>query len=438
MTDVLEAPTERAAPGTYPVPPGRGRWRLTVHRRQFSAVNWQSTLVGELPRARSRQLVQAWNAPAVLTFDIDGQAPEAALFTELAHDVIAWRWDDTAGQDRAVFRGVINASEDQLDEQSHVVTVTATDYLLALSRRILWATWSTPGYPAGGEDQDQLVVDLLTLATSSAQTSSGTAFGAGAYVPLSVYRANPDGTARAAPSGNSVIRSYLGNQIVFDALDQLAKCLGGFDYDVLPLGGAAMGTAATSDQLRIFYAGPSGPQQGVVRANPVLAYGSSVSKVQRQVTSADYGNYWRELANNQSANAATAQVIGEAWNADASGTVAGLWSSPDNASDVVDVATAVARAGGNLNRYGVLIPTYTLTLRPNFYYAGLFNMGDTLPLVIMHGRLKVNTTVRVLGITYKIGDDGQEDVDLVVGRPDTTLTDILGGVAADVDALARR
>jgi hypothetical protein len=432
-TDLLEAPVERAAPGTYPVPPGRGRWRLTLHRRQFSAVNWQSTLVGELPHARSRKLVQAWDAPAVLTFDIDGQTPEAQLFTELQHDVIAWRWDDTAGVDRPVFRGVINASQDALDEQSHVVTLTCTDYLLALVRRILWTTWSTPGYPAGGEDQDTLVRDLVTLATSSAQTTAGTLFGAGAYLPLSVYQANPDGTARAGLSGNSVIRSYLGQQIIFDALDQLAKDQGGFDYDVLPLGGVGMGTSATGDQLRLFY-----PAQGVVRTSPALVYGSSVAKVTRQVTSADYGNYWRELGNNQSALTSTAQNIGEAFNADAGGTVVGLWASPDSQASVVDLPTLVAAANGNLNRYGVLIPVYTLTLRPGFYYAGQFNMGDTLPLVIMHGRLKVNTTVRVLGITYTIGDDGQEDVELVVGRPDTTLVDVLGGIAADVDALARR
>jgi hypothetical protein len=435
MTAVLEAPTEQAAPGTYPVPPGRGRWRLTLHRRQFSAVNWQTTLVGELPRARGRQLVQGWNKPAVLTFDIDGQAPEASLFTELAHDVIAWRWDDTAGQDRAVFRGVINASQDQLDEQSHVVSVTCTDYLLMLSRRIMV---NPTGLNWTNTDQDTLAAAFLSYANAGWTSNGSATFLAGAYVPLVATNVNPDGSARAALSGNLVVRNYFGNQIIYDALDQLAKCQGGFDYDVLPLGGAAMGTAATTDQLRIFYAGPSGPQQGVVRTSPVLAYGSSVAKVQRQITSADYGNYWRELANNQNATATAAQVYGEAWNADANGTVVGLWSSPDSAADVVDPATAVARAGGNLNRYGVLIPVYTLTLRPNFYYAGLFNMGDTLPLVIMHGRLKVNTTVRVLGITYKIGDDGQEDVDLVVGRPDTTLVDILGSVAADVDALARR
>jgi hypothetical protein len=156
------------------------------------------------------------------------------------------------------------------------------------------------------------------------------------------------------------------------------------------------------------------------------------------VTSADYGNYWRELGNNANSDPSVAQYVGEALNADASGTVVGLWASPDNAADVTLIPTLVQRAGGNLNRFGVLIPVYTLALRPDFYYAGAFNMGDTLPLVIMHGRLAVNTTVRVLGITYNIGDDGQEDIVLTVGRPDTTLVDVLGGVAADVDALGRR
>jgi hypothetical protein len=433
---VLEAPIQQtpiqlAMPGTYPVPPGRGRWRLTIHARQFAAKNWQSTIIGELTRARNRKLVQAWDAAAVLTFDMDGQAPAAGMFTELATDVIAWRWDDTVGVDRPVFRGVISASEDQLDEESHVVNVTATDYLLPLVRRILWGTQAVTNV-----DQDSLVASLLTWATTQAQTSSGHGFGAGAYLPLTVYAAAPDGTPRGSSvslGASPVTRTYFGNQIISDALDQLAKSDGGFDYDVLPLGGVAMGVNATSDQLRIFY-----PAQGVVRTSPALVYGSSVAKVQRQVTSADYGNFWRELGNNANADPNVAQLVGEAYNVDASGSVVGLWANPDNAADVTIGDTLSAQAQGKLNRYGVLIPVYTLTLRPGFYYAGAFNMGDTLPLIIMHGRLAVNTTVRVMAITYDIGDDGEEDVAVVVGRPDTTLVDVLGRFASDVDALARR
>jgi hypothetical protein len=428
VVSTLEEPTTVAAPGTFPVPPGRGRWRLTLHRRQFSALNWQSTLITELPRARSRKLVQAWNTTAELTFTLDGTAPSAQLVTELTQDVIAWRWDDTAGVDRPVFRGLIDAAEDDLDESSHVLNLTCHDYASMLGRRILWGTWGVTN-----TDQDTIAADLLNLATTSAQTTSGTVFGAGAYLPLSFYRANPDGTARGALSGQVRDRTYYGNQVLGAALDDLAKVIGGFDYDVLALGGVGMGTAATTDQLRIFY-----PAQGIVRTSPALVYGSSISALKRQVVSSDYGNYWRELGNNASSDPAAAQLIGEAWNVDASGSAVGLWANGDNQSDVTLTPTLVQAAQGNLNRHGVLIPVYTLTLRPNFYYAGLFNMGDTLPLIIMSGRLKVNTTVRVLGITYSVGDDGQEDVELVVGRPDTTLADILGATAADVDALARR
>jgi hypothetical protein len=423
---VLVGVAQPSTQGAYPVPAGRGRWRLTVHRRQFADTNWQNTIVGEFTGARTRKLVQSWHLPAVLTFTLDGQAPAAAQFTELESDVIAWRWDDTVGQDVAVFRGVIDASEDQLDEQSHIVNVSATDYLALLGRRFETGLSSTiTGTPDG------IANAILSAALNVATSGSGFSFGAGGYLPLDCAYVNPDGSARAAGAGQAQqTRAYLGNQVWLTALDELAKSSpGGFDYDVAPLTYGA----GVADSLRIFW-----PAQGVTRAAPVLEYGSTVSRVQRQVTSADYGNYWRELGNNQSSLTSQAQTIGEAWNADASGQVVGLWGSPDNAASITDPVALAAVAQGNLNRYGVLIPVYTLTLRPDFYHWGLFHMGDVVPLVIWHGRLHVNTTVRVLGITYNIGDDGQEDVDVVVGRPDTTLVDVLGAVVADVNALARR
>jgi hypothetical protein len=65
-------------------------------------------------------------------------------------------------------------------------------------------------------------------------------------------------------------------------------------------------------------------------------------------------------------------------------------------------------------------------------------MGDTVPLELRSGRLDVSTTVRVMGINYAIGDDGQEDVEMVVGRPALTLSALFRQTRRDVDALARR
>jgi hypothetical protein len=101
-------------------------------------------------------------------------------------------------------------------------------------------------------------------------------------------------------------------------------------------------------------------------------------------------------------------------------------------------ATLAQRAQGDVALSGVLTPVYTLTLRPGTYTFGAFGIGDTLPLIVNSGRLAVNTTVRILGITWNVGDDGQEDVTLTVGRPPTTLANLLAANNRDVNALNRR
>jgi hypothetical protein len=433
VTDLAEHPAPAAAPGTYPVPAGRGRWRLTLHNRTYAATVPASTVIAELSEARNRKLVQAWDSAAVLTFDLDGWRPAARYVSELCTEVIAWRWDDTAGADVPYFRGPITASADAVDAQSHTVTVTATDYLALLMRRLV--TGPTPTSLTG--DQDLCAQTLVQLATFEATTSAGVSFGAGSYLPLVSYNVNPDGTGRS-PSGVSRTMPLQGNAAIGTMLDNLSKLSGGFDYDVAPLSyppGPRSG--ATTDMVRIFY-----PGQGVVRTS-ALYYPGNVLAFTRQVASADYSNYWRTIGNNQSANQSTAQVYGEALTADASGGQAGapgLWMGGDQSPDQSDPSGVLlpAWAQGQLNIYSVLMPTYTLTLAPGFYYQGAFNMGDTLPLVVQSGRLKVNTQLRVMGITYEPNDDGDEVVTLTVGRAATSLWKILGNQAADIRALARR
>jgi hypothetical protein len=160
------------------------------------------------------------------------------------------------------------------------------------------------------------------------------------------------------------------------------------------------------------------------------------------VTSQDYSNYWRTLGNNQSSNPADLQQYGEDWTKDAltatPGSV-GLWMNGDNSrADVINATTLNEAACGSIDMYSVLVPTYTLALSPDVYEWGLFDLGDALPLVIMSGRLQVDTSIRVMGITYAIGDDGQEDIELVVGRPLTSLKKMMTAWESDVNALTRR
>ena len=226
------SPAPRGAPGAFPVPAGRGRWRITAHRRVWAraaSTTWQSTILADLGSARGRRLDQAWNTPATLTFTVDGRSPEAALVRELSTDVYAWRWDDTAGRDVAVFRGIVTQSEDQISEQSHVVTFTAHDYAAMLERR--FEISATPTVWAAA-DQDVISQNIVHAAGAS-PVGSWAGQAPGAYLPLEVALCNPDGTTRAL-SGTVRDRTYIGGSSYFSELDDLARVVGGFDYDVVP------------------------------------------------------------------------------------------------------------------------------------------------------------------------------------------------------------
>jgi hypothetical protein len=430
--------TAPGRPGGYPIPAGRGRWRLTLHRRTFTVPGetWTQTIIAELGAARGRQLDQTWDAAAQLTFTVDGHDPAAATVAELQHDVCAWRWDDRTGADVCVFRGVVDHSEDQITEQSHTVTFVAHDYLAMIGRRFLL-------------DSTQVIftaVDADALAATFVARANGAALGftPGSNLPVGVVIVDASGATRAR-SGVLRDRTYTGGTNLGTALDDLAKVIGGFDYDIIPEAQAADTLTAVDptgalhqlgpglDAVRIFY-----PAQGVTRNDLALVYGSTVSTVTRTVASADYANYIRVFGNNASADPTAAQLISTASNSDASAAAVGYWPNADNAADVVLAATLDQQAAGDLALSGILMPTYTLGLRPGAYSWGYPRMGDSVPLIIASGRLNVNSAARVLGISYAISDDGGEDVTLTVGRPLQTLAKLFTGSRKDVNALARR
>jgi IPT/TIG domain len=401
----------------------RGRWRLTLHQRSYADQAPTATILADLIDARGRRLSQKWNTPAELTFTLDANSSQAPLVRELVTDVYAWRWDEAQGKDVAVFRGLVDHSEDQYDSDSGVVTFVCHDYLAMMQRRV----W-TAAYSVTQRDQDDLAWDII-LNAMAISPSVGSSFGASSYLPLMPWWANPDGTTRPTRSGRLRDRNYLGNTVHGVAFDELAKVDNGFDYDVVPM------TDGSRDRVRIFY-----PSQGVTRAI-TFAYGAQLDGFTRTVACDEYANYQRLLGNNQTEDPGASQVYAEAWNSDAANIAPngiGLWMRGDQASDVTITSTLQQQAAGSLNLSGVIVPTYTVSLVPGVYRWGSPNMGDTIGLVIAAGRLNVNTTARVVGIDYDIGDDGQEDVKLTLGRSPLALHDLLVAARVDIDALARR
>jgi hypothetical protein len=428
---------------TTPVPPGRGQWRVSVHRRSWQPEALTSSIVAYIDDARGRSLTQTLNASAQFTFTVDGRSPTAQLVTELQSDVVAWRWDEVHGVDVPYFRGVVAQGEDQLTEDDHTTTFYCHDYLGVLARRYLTAAQTFAQI-----DQDQIVANLLSFATNNQSASDGTLFRPGSFLPLQLFFANADGTLRGALSGELRDRTYTAQSGVGPLIDDLSKVISmrdptrtAFDYDVRP---AAWSSANQSqgDVLRVFY-----PGQGVV--NPVvLEYGSTISTVTRSANSTDYANYVRVVGSPAPGSAAGAPpMFSEKWNGDANNVTVvpvGLWMNTDNASDVTLQPTLDQKAAGDLHLSGVLVPSYQIGLRPGTFRHGLFNMGDTVGLVIQSGRLNVFSDpaggegLRVVGMTFGIGEDGDETVGVTVGRPLTTLSNMLRAGLSDVDALARR
>ena len=424
-----------------PVPQGRGRWRLTLHRRVFMPLNywignpaptWNQTIVSELSSAHDRKLTQKWDGTAELAFSLDGRSDDAANILELAHDVYAWRWSTELGRDVCVFRGPIQQADDTVTPERHAVTFTCHDYLSMLERRILTSTLSWTNV-----DQDTIVSNLLTWAAWLVQSSSGTAnFNTAGFLPIQSRPVDPSGNPRGA-SGQIRQRTYYGNATYLEQLDLLSKVAGGFDYDVQPEPEAGrQGFTAGFDAFRVFY-----PYQGSDRtAQLSFVYGSNVASVQRSFSSVDFANYVRELGNNSSADPNVAQLYAEAWTSEATSTTptVGLWMLGNNLADINLQTTLNEHAQGDIGLTSLPAPTYTVGLTPDTYRWGNPAMGDNVPLIVQSGRLNINTTVRVLGITYTVGNDGQETVDLTVGRPQPNLRSAFHRITRDINALTRR
>lgn len=418
----------RQTEDTFPIPEGRGRWRLVLHDRSWNAATrLLDVTITEILEARSRRLEKQWNKPARLTFSMDGRHPTAALIRELMTDVSAWRWDDHRGGDVCMFRGVVSHSQDVLSEQRHTVNFICYDYAKMLERRYLLIPQRTV---ITGNDQDVIVQALLTYLPVS---GGNIPFSPGDYLPLLARNAAPDGGPRGN-SGRLRDRTYPGGTSIGEAIFNLAEVINGFDWDVWP----GVNGNTNPDLFRIFY-----PYQGVTRTDVALIYGSTVASVSRTVNSGDYANYWRVLGNNGSEDPDAIQIYGEARHLDANnvGQVPiGTWMGWENQPDVTQQNTLTTIAEGNLSRSALLTPSYSLGLTPGWYRAGYPNIGDTVPLVIQSGRLNVDTEVRVIGLTYIPNDDaaGGEDVEITVGRPASTFLDLLTLADRQVNALSRR
>ena len=348
------------------------------------------------------------------SFDIDGRSVQASGFAELISDLQVIR----NGQILAALRIVPTA--DQLDAMQHVVSVTARDYREVLRRRLVLPgdalTWNGPdvvvnsgdfsgggGGGAGPPFTDQAVIAWQII--QGVQARNGGDLG---IVP---------GAGQATGHGPDYAIGV--GDFAGDAIDALAQTANGFDWDITAYGPADL-------RLDIW-----SPYRGFDRGVILEHGGGLVARTGRTVDPSAFANAWL-VTGSQASGTSNTGFIGSGGGGGGGSAPppnwivvsepglpadpAGRWDQVDGTSLATFPAVS-ARAYRDLANGLAVIPSYVIELYPGKWGGpGHIWLGDAVTVRVMSGRLRVNDKLRVSEIAVTIGEEGQEQVTLTVGR----------------------
>jgi hypothetical protein len=319
----------------------------------------------ELSHGRGRKFTARLTDPSDLSFSINARLAEAATIEELSTDLhVLWQDSGTVWR---LYRGRAGTSGDSGDEDSHTVNVTSLDYRGVLMRRRLYST-SSLSY---GAAVDQAEVARLLIQQTQTRTGGdmGIVKGIG----------NPTGV-------NATAITYAAGDSIGEKINDLAQMPTGFDWDITPADAAAL-------HLDIWY-----PQRGVDRG-VVLEYGGLVAKFARVVDSSTFANAIRETG-------ADALAGREVEASDLATRPEGRWDAVYGDTTLLDQTALNNRADWQLAQAETITPTYTLTLKQGAWEGpGHIWLGDPVRVVIMSGRLAVDTVQRVHELAFTLNDD---------------------------------
>lgn len=337
--------------------------------------------IGELTEARSRRLDFALDDDGKAAWSLPGRHPQTALIDELEADVVVAR------NGLALFRGRISASDDTLSPNVHTTTFSATDYRGMLARRGVW-----PGSTASFAQVDQAAIAARLI--DDTQTLG----------PLGI-------TTTVAATGIKRDRTYDVGSTIGQLIASLGRAINGFEWDISP-------TLA----LRIWY-----PARGVSTPVFVAEYGRNVTDVRRTVASGDFANAIRFSGKEGVASAIRTIAPGPE----------GRWERQLGNPDLTTAAAINEQADGAIALASAITPSYSLTLAPGAWSPSTVWLGDVIRILVRSGRLDVDTTTRVVGVSIDIGENGEESVSLQLGRYRWRFPDRIADYQARLDRLER-
>jgi hypothetical protein len=321
----------------------------------------------ETATARSRSLTWRLVGANQAAFVLDGRGTEAALITELEDDLVVLH----SAIAEPVFRGRIGMVQDTISPDVHTVSYTCLDYSEILRRRLVLE----------GDSLLHLNTAQDTIAWNLIQDTQARTNGS-----LGITRGETPGSPYLRT------RRYEAGQIIGQLIDQLAAVDNGFEWDI--------------DGLLQFNVWQ--PTRGTA-GGLVLDLGGTVAGLSRTKNPSGFSNVVR-----QTGDAALTAVTAT------SATIAtdprGRWEANYANSDLKEQTTVADRAAWQLDQVARDPVAWSLALTQGWWYPfmpGAY-LGDTATLVVDSGRLDEVVTVRITEIALRLGESGEEDVQMTV------------------------
>lgn len=359
----------------------------------------------ELTGAAGRKVSFKLAGSSEASCTLDGNDSAAAEIVELATDLHIFRSQGRGMPKRRMYRGRISKLNDQLDANGHTVDVPSVDYRELLKRRLIMSGTLDADRIFTQKDQSLIAWTLLNAQQQRTGGDLGISRGLGQV------------------TGKLRDRTFNLGDSVGEKLNDLSQVIDGFDWDITPTSDSAM-------QFDIW-----SPQRGVDRAE-VLLFGGNIHSVTRAVDSSDYANAVR--LKGRAPDGGTEPPPVERVAADITSRAEGRWDKLYD-EDATTLAALNDRGDWRISDAQVIHPSYTVKLQAGWWRgADHIWLGDSVQLVIMSGRLNVNTSVRVQEITVDIGDGGAEDVSMTLGYPRKTFATKLKSIDSRLAKLEKR
>lgn len=338
-----------------------------------------------LTEATARRYTARLVEPSELSFNLDGRHPQALAVDELTTDVHLL-WTSDTGTTEILDRCRVGAPQDSIDRDRHTMQVNCLDYKAVLRDARRLTTGDTVTYT--GADQAEIAWGLV----DSTQNNTGGGLG--------ISR----GWTGTTPTGQLRDRTYAVGDSIGERVQELSEVIDGFDWDITPVSASAL-------RMDVWY-----PQRGVDRG-VVLEHGGLVAAATRDVNTSGYANALRYTGwAGDDITAGPNPVELE---------VPDLATRPEGRFDAVfgdeGLLTQEAlddRAAWQFAQSQVIQPVYTVALRQGAW-GGPHHiwLGDSVQLVVMSGRLAVNTVLRVYEVEISLDGAGGESVTLSLGGP---------------------